>query len=300
MNKGVKHQKCIGCYMLGYFRVEELRGGNTTYFHPETMCEQCRAALAESEETSLNALLQEIPAQDGKVRCLSEMVVGGKRVAQESAYDELPCEGNFSQIRELVARKRICPGWRPKNHLLPYSHFQQLLDKKQLDATCKRITHEQRKARLVQLAHEFQSLRRDEQERPQQRGHAFEALLVKLFELYNLSPQLDVRNPNEQIDFTFNYGMQFFLAEAKWHQEPIGTDKIRDFWGKLTDRPPIVAGLVISISGFTSPAIEWLSKQSGKRTVITATLDDLNALLSANPELPDWLDGQIRHRIEHP
>jgi len=76
-------------------------------------------------------------------------------------------------------------------------------------------------------------------------------------------------------------------------------ERIRDFFGKLLDRPPFVIGLLISVSGFTGPSLKWLSKQSGKRTVIRFTRIDLMDAMTETGDLDVILMSRLRSVLEH-
>lgn len=153
---------------------------------------------------------------------------------------------------------------------------------------------------LANLASSLAQLTTDSDLTPQQRGKKFEGWLRKLVEIYQLDATLDVQNFGEQIDFTFWIGGLFVVGEARWLAEPVDTPQVRDFFGKLCDRPPFVVGLIVSLSGLTEPARQYLSRHSAEHTVLTMDRSALDAVLASQPELPDWLKTALRERLEHP
>jgi hypothetical protein len=162
------------------------------------------------------------------------------------------------------------------------------------------VEREARFAALGDLRAGLAELQATQDMTPRVRGKRFEGWLGDLFRIYKLDPTLDVVNDGEQIDFTFWKGDLFVVGEARWRTEAVEAKDVRDFFGKLTDRPSFAIGLMISISGFTEPALQYIGKHSGERAVLTLTGAGLEANLSGQPELSDWLDQALRARLEHP
>jgi hypothetical protein len=167
-----------------------------------------------------------------------------------------------------------------------------------VDAT--EVERQRRAAPLASLASVLVQLEADPNLKPQTRGKKFEGWLRDLFDVYKLDATLDVQNSGEQIDFTFWIGSLFVVGEARWHTAAVDSPQVRDFFGKLRERPPFVVGLVISLSGLTQPALEYLGRHSGEHTVLAMDRPALNAVLGGQPELPEWLNTALRHRLEHP
>ena len=135
---------------------------------------------------------------------------------------------------------------------------------------------------------------------PQARGKHFEQWLGDLLGTYDLDPNLDIVNAGEQIDFTFWHGDLFVVGEARWRTDPVDTPQVRDFFGKLHERPAFALGLIVSMGGFTEPALGYISRHAGNRTVLTVGRSDLDAVLRGEPEFPTWLGRTLRHRLDHP
>lgn len=69
---------------------------------------------------------------------------------------------------------------------------------------------------------------------PHPRGFRFEAWLAKLFSTFNLAPRSSFRNTGEQIDGSFRLNDDFYLMEAKWHQNRTPAADLHVFEGKLS------------------------------------------------------------------
>ena len=159
---------------------------------------------------------------------------------------------------------------------------------------------ERRLAALSLLADRLAALETNTTLRRQARGKRFEAWLGELFEVYALDATLDVRNDSEQIDFTFWLDSLFVIGEARWLKGPVDSPQVRDFFGKLGERPPFVVGLFVSMGGFTEPALDFARRNSGQRTLLTMPRNELDGILRADPELPAWVKRGLRARLAHP
>lgn len=105
MNRPIR---CIDCFWLGYFRIEQARGGGTTYFQPETLPLEVRNKLLREPQTfdqSLSVLL----ARDRRIACLSEITdPSGQRRPVEPAYENLVAEKDFAKIQQTASGPRLC------------------------------------------------------------------------------------------------------------------------------------------------------------------------------------------------
>lgn len=128
----------------------------------------------------------------------------------------------------------------------------------------------------------------------------FEEWLGTLFSAHGINYSLNVINDWEQIDFTANVGSIFCIGEARWMKDPVDTKQVRDFFGKLSDRPPFVIGILISISNYTAPAIEWISRHSQDRMIIPANRNDVLTIVSSANSFTYFVQERLEERLKHP
>lgn len=131
---------------------------------------------------------------------------------------------------------------------------------------------------------------------PQERGRAFEELLHDLLDLYDLQPRASYRLPAEQIDGAFTFRTDDYLLEAKWVREPIEPKDLRDFDGKIASKAKNTLGLFISVSGFTSGALDF--RGSNGTAIVLMDGADLLAVLEQRIEFPELLERKRRHAVE--
>ncbi|EPP9832019.1 restriction endonuclease [Klebsiella pneumoniae] len=130
---------------------------------------------------------------------------------------------------------------------------------------------------------------------PHPRGFRFEAWLAELFSIFKLAPRSSFRNTGEQIDGSFRLNDDFYLLEAKWHQNRTPAADLHVFEGKLSTKAKWARGVFISWMGFTDEGLTAFVK--GKR-VICVSGYDLYHSLSHGIALPDLLDAKLRHAAE--
>jgi hypothetical protein len=161
-----------------------------------------------------------------------------------------------------------------------------------------------RKSKLVALSAELSVIEASVDVPPARRknvrGTRFEKWLGDFFGAFGFKPNLNVVNPGEQIDFTDWLQNIFVIGEARWRAEPVGEDQVRDLFGKLAERPPFAIGLIISMSGFTDEALQYIQRMSGQRTMLTLDRSQLEQILAGAVALYDWLASALRERLEHP
>ena len=98
---------------------------------------------------------------------------------------------------------------------------------------------------------------------PRQRGLAFERVLNDMFKLDGLSIREaftlsteDGSQVGEQIDGLVVLDGHPVLVEAKWLGKPAGVSDVSRHLVRVFNRPSSVHGLIVSASGFATPAIE--------------------------------------------
>lgn len=92
-----------------------------------------------------------------------------------------------------------------------------------------------------------------------QRGRDFERLIYNLLDNEGLQPSTGFRPEGEEIDGSFILGHSVFLIEAKWHKSEMPASSIYQFKGKVDGKLVGTIGIYISISGFSSEAVDALT-----------------------------------------
>ena len=100
------------------------------------------------------------------------------------------------------------------------------------------------------------------------RGQQFEELLKRLLEADGLSPHIRVRPDGEEIDGSFLLNDRAFLLEAKWHADPLPASAIYQFKCKVDGKLVGTLGVFISVSGFSTDAVEALIVGKAMNVVI--------------------------------
>jgi hypothetical protein len=136
---------------------------------------------------------------------------------------------------------------------------------------------------------------------PQQRGLAFEKVLNDIFKLdgigireaFTLSTE-DGSQVGEQIDGLIVLDGHPVLVEAKWLAKPAGVTDVSRHLVRVFNRPSSVHGLIVSASGFATPAIEECKRALAQHIIMLAEVQELLLVLeepSAN--LRKWLGAKL-------
>lgn len=128
-------------------------------------------------------------------------------------------------------------------------------------------------------------------------GLAFEGLLNRLFELFNLAPQQPFRVEGEQIDGSFVLDHEVYLLEAKWTIEHIDQKELYAFRGKIEGKSSFTRGLFISVAGFTAPAQRAITQGKTPNFVMMDGAH-LFRVLHGQLDLEDLLRRLARHLAE--
>ena len=112
------------------------------------------------------------------------------------------------------------------------------------------------------------------------RGQDFEHVLKKLFESESLQPRIRIRPQGEEIDGSFVLGDRTFLLEAKWHSDPLPASQIYAFKGKVDGKLAGTIGVFISMSGYSSDAVDALCLGKALNVVLFDCDDFEEALIN--------------------
>ncbi|RVI97660.1 DUF3644 domain-containing protein [Sinorhizobium meliloti] len=106
---------------------------------------------------------------------------------------------------------------------------------------------------LAALEEEFLALETMD-DRPQERGYAFERFLKRWFDVWGLDARAAFRTIGEQIDGSFQHDGTTYLVEAKWHRAQTDAAMLHSFQGKIEERPIWTRGLHVSYAGYSAPS----------------------------------------------
>lgn len=99
-------------------------------------------------------------------------------------------------------------------------------------------------------------------------GVEFEYLMVRLFELSGLQVSYSIASANEQIDGVIHLDQIPFLVESKKCKNKIDIEPIAKLMSRLQTRPSFTMGLIISLSGITSAALEYMKYLQPRNIII--------------------------------
>jgi hypothetical protein len=147
---------------------------------------------------------------------------------------------------------------------------------------------------LSELKNDFIALTTME---PQPRGYAFQKLLNRLFDLFNLKSRNPFRIVGEEIDGSCEVNGHTYLLEAKYQNKPTPESDLLVFAGKVAGKATWSRGLFISFGGFSKDGLEAFAR--GKQTnIIGMDAQDLFFILDGKIGLPDALNAKARRAVE--
>lgn len=135
--------------------------------------------------------------------------------------------------------------------------------------------------------------RLDQVSSPQARGIQFEVLVLHILAAHGCAVERGKHRPGEQVDVFVHRPFRAIL-ECRWQQEPVGAPPVTLLIGKLTrDRPALVAGIYISMSGFTSEAPIEAERHARERVVILLDRRDVERLLEGEVHVADLVEERV-------
>jgi hypothetical protein len=128
---------------------------------------------------------------------------------------------------------------------------------------------------------------------PNTRGLALEGWIVDLLTAHRCDAEKGKHIPGEQVDVLVHRPFRA-LIECRWRGEPTGVDAISLLGGKLRrERPPIVIGIHVSMSGFTSEACDEVRREASERTILLFDRADVLALAAGELHVADLVESRI-------
>jgi len=144
-----------------------------------------------------------------------------------------------------------------------------------------------RQALLDQFLDLFQ-----ERLRPQERGLAFEKLLLQMADLEDLEVTSSFRCTGEQIDGGLKFDGENYLIEAKWHDKSASTAPLYTFAGKVEGKM-YGRGVFVSVNGFMPEPMRSLKTGKALKTVLVDG-EDLVLVLEGQISFRSMLDEKVR------
>jgi hypothetical protein len=147
------------------------------------------------------------------------------------------------------------------------------------------------RARLRELADELGTL--DAMDNPNARGLKLEPFIRELLAAHGFEVEKGKHREGEQVDLIVHRPIRA-LVECRWYAEPVGRTAITELIGKLTrDRPAIVSGIYVSMSGFTAPARTEARAHARDRVVVLLDRADVLTLLRGQQHARELVDERI-------
>jgi len=131
---------------------------------------------------------------------------------------------------------------------------------------------------------------------PHERGKLFEIIFIDLLkltfgsEVVHGSHHVKVGG-QRQVDASFKWQQTYYRVELKWHDRPIGPDKLDSFLTIL--KTAEVRGVFISMSGFTEGAVENAREIGKTHTILLFDRKDTMNIFEGNSKLETVLDKKL-------
>jgi restriction system protein len=206
--------------------------------------------------------------------------------------DQLPARGLVAQLRQVVNRK---------------DSFTRMNIERENEERKRRAEREAIEARKAQDLEVRRRAKEDlfalfSEKDPHKRARGFEEALNKLFAAFDIrvrdafTRRSSEGIPLEQVDGVVRIDSHFYLVEAKWCRESIGTPEISQHVSRLFLRAE-ARGIVISESDFTSAAIDECKNALQHKVVVLCQLREICQLLEAGGDLVQMLRRKIEAAV---
>lgn len=150
---------------------------------------------------------------------------------------------------------------------------------------------QRRSQQLRQLKDDFSRLAADHDRK--RAGLDLEALLNRLFKVFDLQPRQPFRVIGEQIDGSFQLDGDIYLIESKWEKQPLPEADLLVFRGKIEGKSTFTRGLLIALNGVSEQARDAVTRGKAP-SFFVMTGHDLMMILGEAISLPDFLRKRIR------
>jgi hypothetical protein len=148
------------------------------------------------------------------------------------------------------------------------------------------------RARLRELADELGTLDAMN-DNPSARGLKLEPFIRELLAAHGFEVEKGKHREGEQVDLIVHRPIRA-LVECRWCADLVGRTAITELIGKLVrDRPTIVSGIYVSMSGFTTPARTEARGHARDRVVVLLDRVDVLTLLRGQRHARELVDERI-------
>lgn len=148
------------------------------------------------------------------------------------------------------------------------------------------------RARLRELVDELATLDAMD-DTPNARGLQLEPFIRELLAAHGFEVEKGKHREGEQVDLIVHRPIRA-LVECRWYADPVGRPAVSELIGKLTrDRPAIVAGIYVSMSGFTAPAHAEAREHARDRVVVLLDRADVLPLLRGQQHARELIDERV-------
>jgi hypothetical protein len=134
---------------------------------------------------------------------------------------------------------------------------------------------------------------------PHPRGREFQKWFAKLVEQHGWLQEEGVRTSHEEMDVFISREREYYLAECKWEQRPVGVRVIRELFGKLGNRTD-TKGIVVSMSGFSGTVAKQVQDFANQRVILLFGPVDVCLLLYGQVTFDDLVtkkcDALVKRR----
>jgi hypothetical protein len=131
---------------------------------------------------------------------------------------------------------------------------------------------------------------------PQPRGRALQKLLAEVIEKHGWSQEEGARTSHEEMDVVIHKAREYFLIESKWEKDPIEASIVRELHGKLSNRIG-VQGIMVSMSGFTSGAVDQAEDYASSRIILFFGKEDIEEIIYQHVSFDELLDKKYQQLI---
>jgi len=129
------------------------------------------------------------------------------------------------------------------------------------------------------------------------RGRQLEKIFNSMLEEAGLNPRVSYRPKGEEVDGSFFISGRTMLLEVKWRSDPQPASTLYQFMGKVNGKLVGTIGLFVSMSGFTSDAVDALV--AGKElTMILMDGTDVQAVVDGDFGIEDAIHRKLRAAAE--
>jgi Restriction endonuclease len=129
------------------------------------------------------------------------------------------------------------------------------------------------------------------------RGRQLEKIFYAMVDEAGLRPRSSYRPTGEEVDGSFLISGHTMLLEVKWRQDPQPASALYQFMGKVNGKLVGTIGLFVSMSGFSTDAVDALL--AGKQlNLVLMDGDDVRAVRRGDIGITDAIQRKLRAAAE--